>query len=135
MQGAIAWQPGADALPCAQAMFRRAAEYFGEDGEAISAAKAQEPERFFSKLQGFLGALRKAREDRLRVEHCLAADAANGSPASAARPGSGGAAKTGESPRGTPGTPGSSGRPPLPWLKMRSAPEPRGEQDMATPNK
>jgi hypothetical protein len=119
-------------------MFRRAAEYFGEDGEAVSAAKAQEPERFFSKLHGFLQALRKAREDRLRVEHCLAADAANGSPASAARPGSGGAAKPGESPRGagTPGTPGTpgSGRPPLPWLKMRSAPEPRGE-DMTTPNK
>jgi hypothetical protein len=121
------------ALADAKGMFRRAAEYFGEDGDAAEKAKATEPERFFSKLQGFLLALRKARDDRLRVEHCLAADPS--SPAAAAKSGGGGSGggsgvKVGEAtprtPGGTPGTPGGS-RPPLPWLKMRSAPEPRGE--------
>jgi hypothetical protein len=119
------------ALADAKALFRRAAEYFGEDGDAAAAAKAQEPERFFSKLQGFLSALKKARDDRLRVEHCLAADPQ--SPANLAKAKSGeGGVKSGDTPGtpgGTPGTPGTpGGRPPLPWMKMRSAPEPRGEE-------
>ena len=97
-----------------QALFRRAAEYFGEDGDAATAAKATEPERFFSKLQAFLIALKKAREDRQRVEHCLAAD----SPAKGSAP----APRAGES-KEAPGPPG-----PPPPLKMRSAPEPRGEE-------
>ena len=78
-------------------MFRRAAEYFGEDGEATAAAKATEPERFFSKLLCFLVALKKAREDRLRVEHCLAADAAASPSGGAKSTGdSGGGVKSGE---------------------------------------
>ena len=102
------------ALKDAKALFRRAAEYFGEDGDAATAAKATEPERFFSKLQAFLIALKKAREDRQRVEHCLAADGP-------AAKGSAPTPRAGES-KEAPGTPG-----PPPPLKMRSAPEPRGE--------
>lgn len=104
------------ALTEAKALFRRAAEYFGEDGEAAAKAKATEPERFFSKLQSFLAALKKAREDRMRVEHCLAAEPA--SPAKGSAP----TARTGEVSKATPEPPG-----PPPPLKMRSAPEPRGE--------
>ena len=115
------------ALAEARVMFRRTAEYFGEDGDATATAKATEPERFFSKLLNFLQALKKARDDRLRVEHCLAADSSGTSPASkggASGGGgeSGGGPKSGESPK-----PGAPGRPPVPPLKMRSAPEPRGE--------
>ena len=102
------------ALGDAKALFRRAAEYFGEDGDGAAAAAATEPERFFSKLLGFLTSLKKARDDRLRVEHCLAADPA--SPAAAAK-------KAKEEAAATP----PPGRVSVPALKMRSAPEPRGE--------
>ena len=111
------------ALGEAKAVFRRAVEYFGEDGDALDPARAgvsgAEPERFFTKINSFLLALRKAREDRLRVEHCLAADAS-----SSASSNSGPGPETGE-----PKTPANAPRPPL---KMRSAPGPsRGEEGEA----
>ncbi len=105
-----------------QSIFKRAVEYFGEDGEALDPARSggSEPERFFTKLNGFLQALRKARDDRQRVEHCLAADAAAASLSSPAP-------RSGEQ-HGEPRTPSDAPRPPE--LKMRSAPGPmRGETE------
>ena len=93
------------ALGDAKAQFVRTMEFFGEDVKEVGGS---EPERFFSKLHSFLLALRKAREDRRRVEHCAVGDEAADK----------------QSPR----TPADAERPPI--LKMRSAPAPqRGEEE------
>ena len=94
------------ALGEAKAQFVRTVEFFGEDVKEVG---SNEPERFFSKLHSFLLALRKAREDRRRVEHCGVGGEAAGEK---------------QSPR----TPADAERPPI--LKMRSAPAPqRGEEE------
>jgi len=101
-----------EALAEAKAQFVRTVEWFGEDGAALDPAKvgASEPERFFGKLHSFLQALRKAKDDRLRVEHCHT---------------QGDAPASGASPK----TPADAPRPPA--LKMRSAPAPqRGETEV-----
>lgn len=96
--------------------FKETAAYFGEDGEALAALGGSEPAAFFLTLLKFVQSIKKAREDRKRVEHCVNSGKKPGGPPGPAGPGGGAAG--GRSSSG--GAAGGSGGAPQLGFKVRT---------------
>lgn len=101
-----------DLRRCKEA-FKETASYFGEDGDALAALGGSEPAAFFQTLLKFVQSIKKAKDDRQRVEHCMDPDKRKGG-AGGGGPAGGGAAGG----RGGGGRAGGAG--PLLGFKVRT---------------